>query len=95
MFVCTKLSLLSQILQLYLSLIILVPLHSQLDRLWWLWQRADPTVRLRDYGGKSAKDPEMKMASLEDVISISPLAPDVSVSDVMSTESDLLCYRYL
>ncbi|KAK0755793.1 hypothetical protein N5P37_011667 [Trichoderma harzianum] len=69
--------------------------HSQLDRLWWLWQRADPTVRLWDYGGHSTKGQETLKASIKDIISISPLAPDVRVSDVMSTESDVLCYRYL
>ena len=52
-------------------------------------------MRLQDYGGESGDEAEAKPASLKDVISILPLAPDVSVSDVMSTESDILCYRYL
>ncbi|OHF02032.1 hypothetical protein CORC01_02611 [Colletotrichum orchidophilum] len=68
--------------------------HSQLDRLWWMWQQRNLRARLSDYG-ETKKDKVVTQASLSDAISIGGImAPDIHVSDVMSTESDLLCYRY-
>ncbi|EGP86379.1 unnamed protein product [Zymoseptoria tritici ST99CH_1A5] len=69
--------------------------HSQLDRLWWLWQQATHPPRLGSYGGAKRKG-SLDKANLKDVISVgATLGPDVEVADLMSTSSSLLCYRYL
>ena len=67
--------------------------HTQLDRLCWRWQHADPQQRLTEYLGKAAQN-STESASLEDVLPMGNLAPDVQVSEIMATESELLCYRY-
>ena len=67
--------------------------HTQLDRLWWRWQRANPKARLAQYVGKAAHGSGEK-ASLKDAIPMGDLAQSVLVSDIMDTESKLLCYRY-
>ena len=70
--------------------------HTQLDRLWWIWQRAEPQnieKRRREYLGKAAHNSKQH-ASLTDVIPMGGLAPDINVSDIMDTDSGPLCYRY-
>ena len=67
--------------------------HTQLDRLWWLWQQADPQARLTDYGGQAAGN-SSSQASLSDIIPVGGLAADIEVGDIMSTEGDVLCYIY-
>lgn len=67
--------------------------HTALDRMWWMWQQIDPSQRLMDYGGKAGAN-STERASLTDLLQVSGLAPAVKVSEVMSTESMLLCYRY-
>jgi tyrosinase len=67
--------------------------HTMLDRMWWLWQQMDPSDRLLDYGGKAAAN-STERAALTDLLHVSSLAPPVTVSEIMSTESTLLCYRY-
>ena len=67
--------------------------HTQLDRLWWLWQQTDPAKRLVEYTGRSSAFSQSD-ASLDDRLEMGTLAPSIPVSGVMSTESLLLCYRY-
>jgi tyrosinase len=50
-------------------------------------------VRLSEYSGKARYGSEER-ASIHDVLPMGGLAPDIPVSEVMSSESDLLCYRY-
>ena len=61
--------------------------HTQVDRLWWLWQQEDPTNRLNAYGGGSAR--------LQDVMPMADLAADRLVADFMSTQTADLCYTYV
>ncbi|TPX13319.1 uncharacterized protein E0L32_006292 [Thyridium curvatum] len=65
--------------------------HAQLDRLWFLWQRKDAGHRLREYTGRTDTS---NAASLEDLLVLGGLAPDITVSQVMDTEGAELCYRY-
>lgn len=66
--------------------------HAQLDRLWWKWQRETPKGALAYNGPKELKS---KMsASLEDFLPMHGLGPDLPVQHIMSTESDILCYKY-
>ncbi|KAK0934150.1 hypothetical protein LTR29_014264 [Friedmanniomyces endolithicus] len=67
--------------------------HTQLDRLWWLWQQRQPDKGLTAYGGHKERH-SMKMASLEDEIGMRKLAPSIKVAQVMDVEGDFLCYRY-
>ncbi|KAK3644027.1 hypothetical protein LTR56_009879 [Elasticomyces elasticus] len=67
--------------------------HTQLDRLWWLWQQRQPDKGLSAYGGHKQRH-SMEMASMEDDIIMQALAPSVKVAEVMDVEGQLLCYRY-
>lgn len=77
--------------------------HSQVDRLWWLWQQKNSGARWDEYGGPSqnvkvhARHDENVTrldASVEDMLSLGILAKDLRVKEVMTTQSDLLCYMY-
>ncbi|KAF4615860.1 hypothetical protein G7Y89_g15255 [Cudoniella acicularis] len=67
--------------------------HTQLDRMWWMWQQRDPQQRVWQYGG-SSKDNSAIEYSLDDVFKFGGFAPDKKVLEIMSTESELFCYRY-
>ena len=45
------------------------------------------------YRGLAAHN-STERASLEDIILMNNLGPDIKVSEIISTESELLCYRY-
>lgn len=66
--------------------------HTQLDRMWWMWQQKDPQRRLWQYGGNIRSDGSRY--SLHDVFHFEGFAPDIKVMSLMSTESEFLCYRY-
>lgn len=67
--------------------------HTQLDRLWWLWQQRQPNRGLDSYGGHKERH-SVEMASLDDDLHYKGLAPDVKVKDVMDIENGMLCYQY-
>jgi hypothetical protein len=66
--------------------------HAQIDRLWWLWQQDNPR-RLVEYNGYADRN-SSKKASINDLLPMLGLAPDLPVSTIISTTSGLLCYRY-
>ncbi|CEF88219.1 hypothetical protein SNK03_012974 [Fusarium graminearum] len=72
--------------------------HTQIDRLWSLWQQENPKVRLADFAGDKTQDQfdgtKPPRASLDDVLLMKGLADDLKVKDMMTTESSLLCYTY-
>jgi hypothetical protein len=50
--------------------------HTQIDRLWWLWQQANPSNRTNDYlGSLSNGNP----ASLTDIMPMMDLAANRAV----------------
>ena len=67
--------------------------HTQLDRLWWLWQQRSAERVLWAYGGHKSRH-SMELASLEDDLEYKGLAGVVKVKEVMNTEKGVLCYRY-
>jgi tyrosinase len=67
--------------------------HTQLDRLWWMWQGVAARNRGKLYTGKKRHNSTAD-ASIDDIIPMGNLAPDVRVNDIIGTGSGLLCYRY-
>lgn len=70
--------------------------HTQVDRLWWIWQQKNPTIRSQEYNGPTVnfKHNNSGVASLDDMLYMGGLGKAVQVRDVMRTDTDLLCYRY-
>ncbi|KAJ4253856.1 hypothetical protein NW762_010251 [Fusarium torreyae] len=69
--------------------------HTQVDRLWWQWQQANPKTRLRDYSGPTRSlDGQTGKAALTDLLLMDKLAKNITVSDAMSSTSGPFCYIY-
>lgn len=72
--------------------------HAQIDRLWTLWQNANPGSRTTAYGGnRDQSDGDgsvVATATLADIMSFDGLADEIAVRAVMSTTSGVLCYTY-
>ncbi|KAG6028785.1 hypothetical protein E4U41_000588 [Claviceps citrina] len=67
--------------------------HVTLDRLWWKWQREDPTGRLLQYSGKHMYN-SSGAASPSDMLLYDGFADNVPVQEAMNTEGGKLCYTY-
>ncbi|KHO11559.1 BolA protein [Metarhizium robertsii ARSEF 23] len=67
--------------------------HANLDRLWWRWQRENPSVRLFEYSGRHMYN-STGPASDGDVLMYGGFTNDLPVREVMSTEGRQLCYTY-
>jgi tyrosinase len=74
--------------------------HAQIDRLWWRYQqRAPANISILDYQGPLTLDekgwPSQTWdASLDDEFNMWGMGPNITVREIMSTETDILCYRY-
>ncbi|KAK4211753.1 hypothetical protein QBC37DRAFT_426191 [Rhypophila decipiens] len=66
--------------------------HTQVDRLWYLWQRASPGARTLAYGGY--KWPDYSPAGLDDIMPMLGLGADAKVRTVMDVNASNLCYKY-
>jgi tyrosinase len=70
--------------------------HSNLDRVWALWQEQDPLNRLHDIGPKPWFD--FSPISMNMVLQMGVFAPDKKVSEVFDTQNrdgrGILCYKY-
>lgn len=64
--------------------------------MWWQWQKLDLPARLLDISGPSRS--EMTSLSpnvtLDFVLSVGVLAPDVTIREVMNIQGTVLCYDY-
>ncbi|KAG8730753.1 hypothetical protein FRC11_005883 [Ceratobasidium sp. 423] len=67
--------------------------HSQVDRLWTLWQGRNET-RLQDYAGNTIQNMTANIASLGDGLFTLGFAPQREVESVMDTMANGLCYTY-
>ncbi|KAK1828919.1 hypothetical protein QBC39DRAFT_384610 [Podospora conica] len=67
--------------------------HANVDRLWWDWQQKDPKNRTFTYYGPK-QDGQGTPSTLDDVMPMGKLAPDVKVREYMDTQGDNLCYVY-
>ena len=66
--------------------------HTQLDRLWWMWQRRKLPERLTDYGGRRSRKPKPgddNVARLDDMMTYGGIfgMPDVQVKSMFDTEA--------
>ncbi|TLS22172.1 uncharacterized protein PpBr36_10017 [Pyricularia pennisetigena] len=70
--------------------------HAQVDRLWLQWQQQS-AGKATEYGGRRTQDlPEGQQTSaLTDVMEMLGLGKNLAVADVMSVQSELLCYEYV
>ncbi|KAJ6109988.1 hypothetical protein N7486_002223 [Penicillium sp. IBT 16267x] len=67
--------------------------HSQIDRLWWNWQKYSAD-RFLQYNGPAQLGGDVE-GVLTDLLEYGGFLPfDPSVGDLMDTEGELLCYRY-
>ncbi|KAK0613560.1 hypothetical protein B0T14DRAFT_539375 [Immersiella caudata] len=65
--------------------------HTQVDRLWYLWQRQSPSTRTFDYGGFRF---DGSAATLDDYLPMLGLGPDMKVRSFMDVNAANLCYKY-
>lgn len=65
--------------------------HTQVDRIWWLWQQQNPQARTFAYDGPRE---DGTAATLDDYLPMFGLAPDVRVREVMDVSTTSLCYVY-
>lgn len=68
--------------------------HTQIDRIWTLWQQEDPEARNLDYGGNMNQDENSPEATLDDILPMEGVAEDRPVRDMMEVGNELLCYKY-
>ncbi|KAH8912448.1 Di-copper centre-containing protein [Coniochaeta sp. PMI_546] len=76
--------------------------HSQIDRLWWMWQMEDTSSRLSQFHGpnedfrhhKHEGGGQHPHSSLADNLSMGGIGIDRTVQEVMDTSNMLLCYAY-
>lgn len=68
--------------------------HTQIDRLWTLWQQENPDIRNMEFGGPRTQGADTPGATLQDVMPYLGITPDIKVEEVMKTQTSLLCYAY-
>jgi len=72
--------------------------HAQIDRLWWLWQQNNSEKRNGEFSGPIWVPNEESLAEsgakITDSIKMLGLAQDATVREVMTTNTELLCYKY-
>lgn len=66
--------------------------HAQVDRLWYLWQKANPAARTFDYSGYTY--PDYAAATLDDLLPMLGLGADKKVREFMDVNAANLCYKY-
>ncbi|KAF4553222.1 Tyrosinase-like protein 1 [Elsinoe fawcettii] len=71
--------------------------HSQIDRVWWIWQNQDIAARERAIAGTLTlfNSPPSRDTSLNDTIELPGLAETRRIGDLMSTTKAGLCYVYV
>ena len=70
--------------------------HTQVDRLWWIWQQQNPGARTFAYNGNIPNPDGSAGAAvtLNDKLPMGGLAADGIVRDVMDVKNAKLCYKY-
>jgi tyrosinase len=70
--------------------------HPQIDALWWRWQQQNPATRLTEFAGNrnSPTGGPAGNATLDDVLLMNGIAPDITVREIMDTSDPRWCYKY-
>lgn len=73
--------------------------HNYIDRLWWQWQQADGENRLFWISGNTVNETLYPSqiginATLDYVLQLSDIVPDVKAVEVMNAQGGFLCYDY-
>ncbi|KAI1871686.1 hypothetical protein JX265_005672 [Neoarthrinium moseri] len=67
--------------------------HLFVDRNFWLWQNSDASRKTTIDGCIDSADPCTPL-TMDTVISVAGLRPDVTVRDVLNTRDGAMCYEY-
>ncbi|KAH8647224.1 hypothetical protein BX600DRAFT_484524 [Xylariales sp. PMI_506] len=80
--------------------------HTYIDRLWWQWQQANASARLYAMDGNALNVTYLELAgdvppaggwpntTLDYVLNVYDILPDVEIREVMNAQGGLLCYEY-
>lgn len=71
--------------------------HAQIDRTWWIWQNQDLKTRQNALAGTNTlfNFPPSANTTLDDVLDLGVLAPEIKIADAMSTLGERFCYTYV
>ncbi|KNZ72281.1 hypothetical protein J132_04075 [Termitomyces sp. J132] len=69
--------------------------HANLDRLWWKWQRIDPSTRLYQISGRSTQIPPYRKVTLNTTLPTGTFGQSIQIHHVMDIGNKLLCYTYV
>lgn len=68
--------------------------HTNLDRIWWLWQEASPQ-RLYEVDGPTSMTPPYGHLTLSYPLEMGSVGPSLPVGDIMDTRKNHSCYIYV
>ena len=70
--------------------------HGQIDRVFTLWQSLDPDKREKEVAGSLTllNNPPTRNATLDDVLRLEPVGPNISIGEASSTIDGPFCYIY-
>lgn len=79
---------------------------ADIDRMWWKWQAADSSSRLFDISGNAFNTTQLEVdgivlpsgvsanTTLDYMLTVGDILPDIKVDKVMNIQDSLLCYKY-
>ncbi|PSR88711.1 tyrosinase [Coniella lustricola] len=79
--------------------------HNYIDRVWWQWQAGNSSSRLTDMSGNAYNMTTLEVngvtlpaselnATLDYVLQVADVLPDVTIQEVMNIQGGYLCYEY-
>lgn len=68
--------------------------HLFIDRNFWLWQEIDASTRKSQINGCIDTKSPCTALTLDTVITVQGLRPDVTVRDIIDTQNGAMCYSY-
>ncbi|TKA75529.1 hypothetical protein B0A55_03540 [Friedmanniomyces simplex] len=71
--------------------------HAQIDRTWWIWQNQDLKNRQNAIAGTITilNEPPSRNGTLQDMLNLGFLAPEITMASAMSTLGGEFCYVYV
>lgn len=68
--------------------------HTNIDRIWWMWQEACPE-RLYEIEGPTSRTPPYGNITLHYPLKMGNVGPTLPVGDVMDIRKEPSCYIYV